>query len=68
MEIGKPKKTRRLAPAGTVYFIEWPVGADVRAWLNATWMQNVSDSEQDQRDGFGLAAIGVWPQSNKEQP
>ncbi|MEI7643924.1 MAG: type III-B CRISPR module-associated protein Cmr3 [Chloroflexales bacterium] len=67
MEIGKPKKTRRLAPAGAVYFIEWPVGADVRAWLNATWMQNVSDSEQDQRDGFGLAALGVWPQSDKEQ-
>ncbi|MEI7769223.1 MAG: type III-B CRISPR module-associated protein Cmr3 [Chloroflexales bacterium] len=61
LEVGKPKKTRRLAPAGAVYFIEWPAGADVRAWLEATWMQNVSEAEQDQRDGFGLAALGVWP-------
>lgn len=67
MEVGKPKQTRRLAPAGAVYFIEWPAGADVLAWLNATWMQNVSADEQDRRDGFGLAAIGVWPQSDKEQ-
>jgi len=58
---GKPKPTRRLAPAGAVYFITWPEGADVSAWLRATWMQNVSDAEQDCRDGFGLAAIGAWP-------
>lgn len=64
---GKPKATRRLAPAGAVYFVEWPAGADIGAWLEATWMQNVSDAEQDQRDGFGLAAIGVWPASDKEQ-
>ncbi len=60
LHLGKPKPTRRLAPAGSVYFIEWPDGADVRAWINATWMQNVSDDEQDQRDGFGLAVLGVW--------
>ncbi|MEI6179173.1 MAG: type III-B CRISPR module-associated protein Cmr3 [Chloroflexales bacterium] len=65
---GKPKRTRRLAPVGAVYFIEWSTNADVLAWLNATWMQNVSEDEQDQRDGFGLAAIGVWPQSDEEQP
>lgn len=58
---GKPKATRRLAPAGAVYFVTWESGADVRAWLDATWMQNVSDADQDQRDGFGLAALGVWP-------
>lgn len=57
---GKPKPTRRLAPAGSVYFIEWPANADVRAWIDATWMQNVSDDEQDRRDGFGLAVLGVW--------
>lgn len=57
---GKPKPTRRMAPAGSVYFVTWPEGAEVAAWLAATWMQNVSDSEQDQRDGFGLAALGVW--------
>ena len=58
---GKPKPTRRLAPAGSVYFVTWEPGADVRAWLEATWMRNVSDADQDRRDGFGLAALGVWP-------
>lgn len=58
---GKPKPTRRLAPAGAVYFVTWEPGANVQAWLDATWMRNVSDADQDQRDGFGLAALGVWP-------
>lgn len=60
LHLGKPKPTRRLAPAGSVYFIEWPAGANARAWIDATWMQNVSDDEQDRRDGFGLAVLGVW--------
>jgi CRISPR-associated protein Cmr3 len=64
---GSPKPTRRLAPAGTVYFVTWEQSADVHTWLEATWMQNVSDTERDQLDGFGLAAIGVWPHINKEQ-
>lgn len=58
---GKPKPTRRLAPAGSVYFIEWSDSLDARAWIDATWMRNVSDDVQDQRDGFGLAVLGVWP-------
>lgn len=60
LHLGKPKPTRRLAPAGSVYFIKWSEGADVRAWIEATWMQNVSDDDQDRRDGFGLAVLGVW--------
>ncbi|MGB9631795.1 MAG: type III-B CRISPR module-associated Cmr3 family protein [Chloroflexaceae bacterium] len=60
LHLGKPRQTRRLAPAGSVYFIEWPAGVDVRAWIDATWMQNISDNEQDRRDGFGLAVLGVW--------
>lgn len=58
---GAPKPTRRLAPAGSVYFVEFPDGANIRAWLTATWMQNVSDDEQSCRDGFGLAVVGIWP-------
>ncbi|WP_129628466.1 type III-B CRISPR module-associated Cmr3 family protein [Candidatus Oscillochloris fontis] len=58
---GRPKKTRHLAAAGSVYYVHFAQQADVAAWLDATWMQAVSDKLQDQRDGFGLAAIGAWP-------
>ncbi|WP_322512544.1 type III-B CRISPR module-associated Cmr3 family protein, partial [Chloroflexus sp.] len=56
----KPKPTRRLAPAGSVYFVSWEKGEDAVSWLHATWMRNVSDEAQDCRDGFGLAVVGVW--------
>ncbi len=60
-EIGKPKPTRRLAPAGSVLFIELK-GEDnaIRKWIEAIWMHCISDGEQDQRDGFGLAVLGIW--------
>ncbi len=66
---GKPKPARRLAPAGTVYFLSLKGGkrgeqrADkqaIRDWIEATWMKCISDEEQDRRDGFGLAALGTW--------
>jgi CRISPR-associated protein Cmr3 len=63
---GAPKPTRRLAPAGSVYFLtlptktEQPDDAKIGAWIDTIWMQNVSDGEQDRRDGFGLAALGTW--------
>jgi CRISPR-associated protein Cmr3 len=58
---GRPKKTRRLAPAGSVYFIELK-GApeDLRQWCKETWLACVSDDAQDRRDGFGLAVLGTW--------
>ena len=58
---GEPKPTRRLALAGSVYFVDFPEGADIQAWLNDTWMHNVSDDAQSCLDGFGLAVVGVWP-------
>jgi CRISPR-associated protein Cmr3 len=60
-EINKPKPTRRLAPAGTVLFLRLN-GDDtaIEKWIEATWMCCVSDEEQDRRDGFGLAVLGVW--------
>jgi len=58
---GEPKPTRRLAPAGSVYFVDFPEGADIQAWLKDTWMHNVSDDAQSCLDGFGLAVVGVWP-------
>ncbi|MEZ4359356.1 MAG: type III-B CRISPR module-associated protein Cmr3 [Kofleriaceae bacterium] len=59
-EHGRPKPSRRMAAAGSVFWIE--LGGDLAArlaWLQGVWMQNVSDHEQDRRDGFGLALVGV---------
>ena len=53
-----PKPVRRMVPAGGVYFFEVVGGS--AASLSAHWLQPVSDDQQDQRDGFGLAAWGTW--------
>lgn len=58
---GKPKPTRRLAPAGSVYFLHLPGDeAARRKWIDEIWMHCVSDDLQDRLDGFGLAALGTW--------
>ncbi len=55
------KATRRLAPAGSVFFLELPGTPDQRlAWVNNIWGRCVSDQEQDCLDGFGLAVLGNW--------
>jgi CRISPR-associated protein Cmr3 len=63
---GRPKPTRRLAAAGSVYFLALEGGTeeDIRRWCDETWLACVSDGEQDRRDGFGLAVLGTW---EKEQ-
>lgn len=78
MQEGKPKPTRRLAPSGSVFFLRLPEkekasDEQVSAWIDAIWMQNISDdyrdnhrndrpvdAERDRRDGFGLAVLGTW--------
>lgn len=57
-----PKGTRRLAPAGSVFYWRLTLDekADLDAWIDATWMRALSDEAQDSRDGFGLAALGTW--------
>lgn len=58
---GKRKPTRRLAPAGTVYFLKLDGdSAAIKRWVDSFWLICVSDWEQDRRDGFGLAVAGVW--------
>jgi CRISPR-associated protein Cmr3 len=56
-----PKPTRRLAPAGTTLFLQLD-GSDesIADWIDAIWMQCVSDDEQDRHDGFGLSVLGAW--------
>ncbi|MEA4883825.1 MAG: type III-B CRISPR module-associated protein Cmr3 [Clostridia bacterium] len=56
-----PKPARRLAPAGTVLFLELSGDDDaIDRWVDRIWLSPVSDGEQDRLDGFGLAALGVW--------
>jgi CRISPR-associated protein Cmr3 len=58
---GRPKPTRRLAVAGSVYFLKLRgTEEDLRRWCDETWLACVSDGEQDRRDGFGLAVLGTW--------
>lgn len=55
------KPSRRLAPAGSVYFLS--LEGDEQAighFIDAVWMQSINDDAQDRRDGFGLALLGAW--------
>jgi len=55
------KASRRLAPAGSVYFLSLDGDTEaIERFINAVWMNEVSDDAQDRRDGFGLALLGVW--------
>ncbi|MHA1734046.1 MAG: type III-B CRISPR module-associated protein Cmr3 [Promethearchaeota archaeon] len=54
-----PKPIRRLVPAGSVYFFE-VIEGDSKNIANHTWLEPVSDSEQDRKDGFGCAIWGKW--------
>lgn len=55
------KSSRRLAPAGSVYFLSLEGDRPaILQFIDSVWMNTVSDGEQDRRDGFGLALLGVW--------
>ena len=55
----KPKAMRKAVAAGAVYWFE--VIGDVPDKLHESlWLAPVSDDEQDQRDGFGLALPAAW--------
>jgi CRISPR-associated protein Cmr3 len=68
----RPKPTRRLAPAGSVFFYQLDFGDDkkddkkIDTWIDSIWMKNISDdaketpADQNRRDGFGLAVLGTW--------
>jgi len=62
LETGQAKPTRRLACAGSVYFLKLEGGSedDLARWCEETWFRCVSDEAQDCRDGFGMAALGTW--------
>jgi len=60
----KPKPSKRLVPAGSVYYVRFSDEAapeDIIRWVKNLWLSPLpGQPEQSQRDGFGLAAIGVW--------
>jgi CRISPR-associated protein Cmr3 len=64
---GQAKPTRRLAPAGSVYYLEFEGSEDqIKKWVREKWFAAVSDDDDDdqtRRDGFGVAAIGVWEEN-----
>lgn len=63
----KPKPTRRLVPAGSVYFLRLEGSeADIEKFVDAVWLNPVSDAEQDRLDGFGLALLGTWDGNLRE--
>jgi CRISPR-associated protein Cmr3 len=57
-KVGGPKPTRRMAPAGSVYWVDL-TGVDAKAWAAAVHFGGVCTEPQDNRDGFGLAVVGV---------
>jgi CRISPR-associated protein Cmr3 len=62
MQERAPKKSRKFAPAGSVYFIDFADASPdmIQRWVTHWWMRPISDTEQDVRDGFGVALIGMW--------
>ncbi len=60
-EKGIQKASRRLAPAGSVYFLSLEGNAQaIKQFVDDIWMKSISDNVQDRRDGFGLALLGTW--------
>lgn len=50
-----PKAMRKAVTAGSVYWFE--IIDNTQNNLHKAWLKSVSDDEQDQRDGFGIACI-----------
>jgi CRISPR-associated protein Cmr3 len=53
-----PKASRRMVPAGGVYYFTVPDRSSDH--LESLWLRSVSDLEQDRLDGFGLSVWGIW--------
>jgi CRISPR-associated protein Cmr3 len=61
LENRRPKQSRRLAPAGSVFFLRLEGSEEaIRDWIKHMWMQPISDDEPSRLDGFGLAVTGTW--------
>ena len=59
MAAGGPRPSRRMAPAGSVYWVSFDDAAAAAEWASAMHFRSISSDEQDRRDGFGLVIVGV---------
>lgn len=58
-ELNQPKASRRMAPAGSVYWLQFPSDQAALEWAKAHWWKPISDDAQDRLDGFGVCVVGV---------
>lgn len=66
MELRAPRPTRRLCPAGSVYFFERADGgAFDGALARRLWLAAVGMSGDNDGDGLGLVVPGVWTPMKK---
>jgi len=54
----RPRELLALIPEGSIYFYEWPDGADRPALVRERWLAAVG--EVGAAVGFGRALVGVW--------
>ena len=67
MKAGHEKPSRRLVPAGAVYYLRLEGSPEARRrFVETLWFQPVSDAEQDRRDGLGQVVFGVWNDQPEE--
>jgi CRISPR-associated protein Cmr3 len=55
----KHRATRKVIPAGAVYWCEILPDSDTSQLANL-WLGSLCDGDQDRRDGFGLALPAAW--------
>lgn len=58
-KLARPKPTRWLAPAGSVYFFE-VVSNQANVGHDGLLLKSICDDDQDNRDGFGRILTGVF--------
>lgn len=57
---GRPKRTRRAVPAGSVYFFELHDPADAPTLADQGPVLSLSKTEVDRKQGLGLAYVGTY--------
>lgn len=54
-----PKIHRRMAPAGSTYWIRLAEGTNLTEWVNSIHLTEVSDKKSERNAGFGLCMVGA---------
>lgn len=57
----KPKPTKHLVPAGSVFFLKLSDDLQKRnQFIDQVWGKNIGDDPQMCSDGYGLSLLGTW--------